>query len=128
MRARRSAEQVRAAGRRGAGAPPAEARLQIEGLSPRRLGTVAMVVLAVVLAVFGVKESVRAWQMRRDMRAVERELSTLRAQQADLAKTVDRLRTDPHYIEKLAREEMGMVREGETVLKFPSQNSPGTPR
>jgi cell division protein FtsB len=84
-----------------------------------------MIVLAVVLAVFGVKESVRAWQMRRDMRAVERELSTLRAQQADLAKTVDRLRTDPHYIEKLAREEMGMVREGETVLKFPSQGAAG---
>jgi cell division protein FtsB len=125
MRARRPAEEVRAAGRRGAGAPPAEARLQSEGLSPRRLGVVAMIVLAVVLAVFGVKESVRAWQMRRDMRAVERELSTLRAQQADLAKTVDRLRTDPHYIEKLAREEMGMVREGETVLKFPSQGAAG---
>jgi len=95
-----------------------------EGLSPRRLGVVAMVVLAVVLAVFGVKESVRAWQMRRDMRAVERELTTLRGQQADLAKTVERLRTDPLYIEKLAREEMGMVREGETVLKFPSQAAP----
>ena len=123
MRARRPAEEVRAAGRRGAGDPPAEARLPIEGLSPRRLGIVAMIVLAVVLAVFGVKESVRAWQMRRNMRAVERELTTLRGQQADLAKTVERLRNDPLYIEKLAREEMGMVREGETVLKFPSQNS-----
>jgi cell division protein FtsB len=94
-------------------------------LSPRRLGVVAMIVLAVVLAVFGVKESVRAWQMRRDMRAVERELTTLRAQQTDLTKTVERLRNDPLYIEKLAREEMGMVREGETVLKFPSQGAAG---
>ena len=125
MRARRPAEEVRAAGRRGAGAPSAEARLQIEGLSPRRLGIVAMIVLAVVLAVFGVKESVRAWQMRHDMRAVERELTTLRGQQADLAKTVERLRNDPLYIEKLAREEMGMVREGETVLKFPTQGAAG---
>jgi cell division protein FtsB len=32
---------------------------------------------------------------------------------------VDRLRTDPAYIEKLAREELGYVRPGETVLKFP---------
>ena len=96
-------------------------------LSPQRLGVVAMVVLAVTLAVFGVKESVRAWQMRRDMGAVERELTTLRAQQADLARTVDRLRNDPLYIEKLAREEMGMVREGETVLKFPSRG-PTSPR
>ena len=82
-----------------------------------------MVVLAIGLAVFGVKESVRAWQMRRDMQTIERDLTTLRSQQEQLSRTVDRLRTDPLYIEKLAREEMGMVREGETVLKFPSQNS-----
>jgi cell division protein FtsB len=81
-----------------------------------------MVVLAVGLAVFGVKESVRAWQMRRDMHAAEREVQALRAKQEQLTRSVDRLRNDPLYIEKLAREEMGMVREGETVLKFPSQN------
>jgi len=98
------------------------------GLSPQRLGTVAMVALALGLAVFGVKESVRAWHMRRDMQTVERDLTTLREQQEQLARTVDRLRNDPLYIEKLAREEMGMVREGETVLKFPSQSSPPNPR
>jgi len=96
-------------------------RVDLQELSPQRLGTIAMVVLAVGLAVFGVKESVRGWQMRRDMHAVEREVQTLRAKQAELTRTVDRLRNDPLYIEKLAREEMGMVREGETVLKFPSQ-------
>jgi cell division protein FtsB len=97
-------------------------RVDLERLSPQRLGAIAMVVLAVGLAVFGVKESVRAWQMRHDMRAVEREVEALRAKQAELTGTVERLRNDPLYIEKLAREEMGMVREGETVLKFPSQN------
>ena len=101
-------------------------RADVQGLSPQRLGTIAMVVLAVGLAVFGVKESVRAWQMRRDMQTVERELGALRAKQEQLTRTVDRLRNDPLYIEKLAREEMGMVREGETVLKFPSQTSPPT--
>jgi cell division protein FtsB len=35
--------------------------------------------------------------------------------------TVDRLRNDPHYIEKIAREDLGLVRQGDTVLKFPSQ-------
>ena len=100
-------------------------RVEDQGLSPQRLGTILMVVLAVGLAVFGVKESVRAWQMRRDMQTVERELGALRAKQAELTRTVDRLRNDPLYIEKLAREEMGMVREGETVLKFPSQGAAG---
>ena len=103
-------------------------RVDVRELSPQKLGTIAMVVLAVGLAVFGVKESVRAWQMRRDMHVAEREVEALRAKQADLTRTIDRLRNDPLYIEKLAREEMGMVREGETVLRFPSQNSPNTPR
>jgi cell division protein FtsB len=98
-------------------------RVDLDKLSPQRLGAIAMVTLAVGLAVFGVKESVRAWQMRRDVRAVEREMEALRAKQAELTRTVERLRNDPLYIEKLAREEMGMVREGETVLKFPSQGS-----
>jgi cell division protein FtsB len=97
-------------------------RVDLDRLSPQRLGAVAMVALAVGLAVFGVKESVRAWQMRRDLQAVEREVQARRATEAELTRTVDRLRHDPLYIEKLAREEMGMVREGETVLKFPSQN------
>ena len=35
-----------------------------------------------------------------------------------------RLLDDPAYIEKLAREEFGMVRPDETVLKFPSSRSP----
>jgi cell division protein FtsB len=98
------------------------------GLSPQRVGAIAMVALALGLAVFGVKESVRAWQMRRDVKAVQRELETLRAQQGELARTVDRLQNDPLYIEKLAREEMGMVREGETVLKFRSPPNTANPR
>ncbi|PYN89751.1 MAG: hypothetical protein DMD87_04655 [Candidatus Rokuibacteriota bacterium] len=103
-------------------------RVDLDKLSPQRVGTFAMVALAVGLAVFGVKESVRAWQMRHDMQAVERAVQGLRAKQADLTRAVERLRNDPLYIEKLAREEMGMVREGETVLKFPSQTSPTAPR
>ena len=37
-----------------------------------------------------------------------------------LTATIDKLRNDPAYIEKLAREDLGYVREGETVLKFPA--------
>jgi len=92
--------------------------------NPRRMGTIAMVVLAGGLAIFGVKESVRTWQMRRALDTVDRELTTLRARQSELARTVDRLRNDPLYIEQIAREQMGMVREGETILKFPSQTPP----
>jgi cell division protein FtsB len=61
-------------------------------------------------------------EMRREMDAMERDLVTLRARTEELTQTVDRLRNDPAYIEKLAREDLGYVREGETVLKFPKSS------
>jgi cell division protein FtsB len=82
---------------------------------------VGLVVVAAGLAVYGGTGAVRVWQMQREIEAVERDLATLRARTAELARQVDRLRNDPLFIEKLAREELGLVREGETVLKFPSR-------
>ncbi|MGH7275863.1 MAG: FtsB family cell division protein [Candidatus Rokuibacteriota bacterium] len=86
-----------------------------------RLGIVAGLLLAVGLAAFGVKESMRVWRMEQELRALERDVATMGARQKQLEEQAERLRSDPSYIEKLAREEMGMVRQGETVLKFPSQ-------
>jgi cell division protein FtsB len=51
---------------------------------------------------------------------MEREITTLSTRTEELTRTVEGLRNDPAYIEKLAREEFGMVRPDETVLKFPS--------
>jgi cell division protein FtsB len=90
-------------------------------LTRERLGVAFVVLLAAGLAVFGVREGVRVVKMRQELRALEREVESMSARQQKLAVQAERLRNDPSYIEKLAREEMGMVREGETILKFPSQ-------
>ena len=34
-----------------------------------------------------------------------------------LYRTIDRLKNDPHFIEGIARRELGMVREGEIILQ-----------
>jgi cell division protein FtsB len=61
------------------------------------------------------------------MAAQEREIAALRARTEALAKTAESLRNDPASIEKIAREQYGYVREGDTVLKFPHQESPKPP-
>jgi cell division protein FtsB len=76
--------------------------------------------LALGLAVYGAESGVRVWQMKREIERLRADNATLRARSEALAKTVQRLRTDPAYIEKLAREDLGWVREGDTVLKFPA--------
>jgi cell division protein FtsB len=85
----------------------------------RLLAAGALIVLAAALALYGVNGSVRVWQMKREVQGLERDIVTLRTRTDTLARTVDRLRHDPAYIEKLAREDLGLVREGDTVLKFP---------
>jgi len=90
-------------------------------VSPRLLGGAAAALLVAALLVYGGSALVRVVQLQEEVEALERDIVTQRARADALARTVERLRTDPAYVEKLAREELGWVREGETVLKFPSQ-------
>ena len=87
----------------------------------RRIVLGVLGVLAAVGLLVGGTGMLRVWEMRRELATLERDIATLRAQTEKLNQTVDRLRNDPAYIEKLAREDLGYVRQGETVLKFPSQ-------
>jgi cell division protein FtsB len=90
---------------------------------PRAFGVAAVLVVAVVLGAYGARAAVRVSEMRREMDTMERDLVALRARTEELTKTVERLRNDPAYLEKLAREDLGYVREGETVLKFPKTDA-----
>ena len=89
-------------------------------MSPRVLGGTALVLLAAGVAGYAGNQILRVTQMRREIATMERDITTLRGRASDLSRTVERLRNDPAYVEKLAREEFGMVRPDETVLKFPS--------
>jgi cell division protein FtsB len=61
--------------------------------------------------------------MKQEVESLEREIVTLRAETGRLSATVNRLRTDPDFIEQMAREALGLVKPGERVLKLPP--SPG---
>ena len=88
-------------------------------MNGRLLGGAALLVVVSALTIYGVGAVIRVADMRREMDGMERDLATLRERTDQLTRTVDRLRNDPAYIEKIAREELGYVRPGETVLKFP---------
>ena len=90
---------------------------------PRTFGLAAVVLVVVALTAYGTRAVLKVSEMRREMETMERDLVTLRARTEELTRTVDRLRNDPAYIEKLAREDLGYVREGETVLKFPKSDA-----
>ena len=90
----------------------------------RLLAAGALALTVTALALYGGDSLVKVWQMKREVEGLERDLQGLRAETDCLTRTVDRLRDDPAQIEKLAREELGYVKKGEKVLKFPPTPAP----
>ena len=89
-------------------------------MNRRLLAAALVLVVAGGLAVYGGGGFLRVRAMQEEIKQLEREVATLRGQTEKLSAVIDKLRHDPAYIEKLAREDLGYVREGETVLKFPA--------
>jgi cell division protein FtsB len=87
----------------------------------RALAGVAIGIVATGLLVFGGAGAVRVWQLKEEVEALVQEIQVLRAEADRLNRTVDRLREDPALVEQIAREDLGMVRPGENVLKFPEE-------
>ena len=73
---------------------------------------------------YGGQSLARVWHMKHEVESLEREISTLRAETGRLTALVMRLRSDPDLIEQVAREDLGLVKPGERVLKLPPSPGP----
>jgi cell division protein FtsB len=62
--------------------------------------------------------------LRKEESALRAEIERLERQEGDLASRIQALHGDPQYIEMLARQRLGLVKPGETVLQLPRQQSP----
>ena len=88
----------------------------------RNLYRVFLIVAAALVVVIVVRFFMPKFQEERRLRArleearqdVRRTAETLR----DLKLKQERLREDPRYVEKIAREELGLAKPGETVFRF----------
>jgi cell division protein FtsB len=58
------------------------------------------------------------WSQHGQIEKMEQEIHRLRAEQLDLKQQCVKLENDSTYIEKEAREELGMVKPGEKVYQF----------
>jgi len=89
---------------------------------------VALIVIAILAVVLAVSKIAPAIKQYHDLQKVEAERSgEVRAEQEtldQLKKNQERLRTDPHFVERVAREEIGMAKPGEVVFKFVDEAAP----
>lgn len=85
----------------------------------KRLILPTLVVLAVYFAVFGGEYSVLEVREIRSAREAEAaELERIRRAVDSLGLRADRLEDDPAVLERIAREQYGMIRDGEVLYRF----------
>jgi cell division protein FtsB len=77
-------------------------------------------------ALFGDRGLLHLIDQRHRAEALAHEIEDLQAENARLATEIAALRSDPRAIERLAREELGLARPGETVFLV-REPGPATP-
>jgi cell division protein FtsB len=115
-----------------AGAPAGEGTQK--GGKNRRfwLAIVGLAALAVAfLALFSHQGLYKIYCLGQEREAMERENARLAAENASLARTIDRLQNDPEMIQDLIRRELNLVKRNEIILQFPPEGGkpaapPGT--
>ncbi len=74
--------------------------------------------MLMVHALIGEKGYLANLQARREFREVSESLRQLKAENDRLADQVRRLKTDPEALEHAARQELGMIMPGETLIRI----------
>ncbi|MBL7157988.1 MAG: septum formation initiator family protein [Candidatus Omnitrophica bacterium] len=76
----------------------------------------AFLAVAILIAIY-VPGFARLQQLKENNRMLEKRIDILNKTNEELEEEKKKLETDPTYIEKIAREKLGMVRKDEIVLR-----------
>jgi len=84
-----------------------------------------LVLVLVVHDIFGTHGFLAMRRTQREIKKVNTDLDQLNKENLQLEQEVKDLKTDSHKIEKIARDELGLAKPGEVIIKIPrSQQLP----
>jgi cell division protein FtsB len=82
---------------------------------------VVLVLYFLVTRVLGEMGVVKYYRMKAQYTALTEEIARLKQDNAKLTKDVRALRSDPAYVERIARDKLGLARQGEIVYYYGEQ-------
>ena len=88
------------------------------------LGSLIALIALIVGSFFGDRGMLRLVAQRERAESLKREIETLRTENAHLAVEIQALKSDARAVERLAREELGLARPGETVFLLREEAPP----
>ena len=83
----------------------------------------SLIVLLLLVTIVGERGALHLWRLRAEKSQLDEQNYQLQKTNEELRRRVSRIRNDNRYLEKLAREELNLVRPGEVVYRFPKADS-----
>lgn len=103
-------------------APPSASTTRRFPLWP--LGAIAVVFL---FALFSNRGVLHIFKLKKQQAELQQQLALVEGVNAGLRKEIVSLNTDRHHLERLARSQLGMVRDDEVVYQFAAKKKPDAP-
>jgi len=93
-----------------------------------KLAILALIVLAPLFGwlIFSRQGLLRLYHLEFEKQQVIQRINQLKAENEALLSEIKRLRTDPDYIESIAREELGLVKKNDLIIRFTDEPVPTT--
>jgi cell division protein FtsB len=88
---------------------------------------ILLVVLLVMDNIFGTHGFLAMRHTQKEIELVKKDLDRLHQENLQLGEQVKALKTDPQLIEKIARDELGLARPGEVIIRIPQPPQGATP-
>ena len=86
-------------------------------------GLVLIIVGLTVYTVAGDRGALHLWRLRSEKAKLDEQNFRLQKENETLRQRITLVRSNNFYLEKLAREELNLVRPGEVIYRFPSARS-----
>ena len=83
----------------------------------------ALITLLTLVTVVGERGALHLWRLRGEKTALDEQNYRMQKENEVLRERIWRIRNDNYYLEKLAREELNLVRHGEVIYRFPTPES-----
>jgi cell division protein FtsB len=87
-----------------------------------------LIALLSLVTVVGERGAVHLWRLRGEKNRLDEQNYQLQKENEALRQRISRIRNDNRYLEKLAREELNMVRPGEVVYRLRRSETRSPPR
>ena len=88
----------------------------------------SLIILVSLVTVVGERGALHLWRLRGEKDRLDEENYRMQKENAALRERIYKIRNDNAFLEKLAREELNLVRPGEIVYRFPSPAKRGAER